>query len=88
MKVKLHIINKGTIVPASYGKENYFENIDNSKISDNKIFWKTVKPMFSNKCVKVSEYLLFLKSKILPFLHKTMEKPYLNLHFKFHDFFS
>ena len=32
-------------------KRNYFENIDTSKISDNKMFWKTVKPMFSSKRV-------------------------------------
>ena len=29
-------------------KRNYFKNIDTSKVSDNKMFWKTVKPMFSN----------------------------------------
>ena len=28
-------------------KWNYFENIDISKISDNEIFWKTVKPICS-----------------------------------------
>ena len=31
-------------------KRNYFENIDTAKTSGNKIFWKTVQPMFSNKC--------------------------------------
>ena len=37
---------------------------------------------------KVSEYLFFLEiEKYCFFFHKTMEKPYLNLHFKFHDFF-
>ena len=29
-----------------------------------------------------------MKSKSTVFLHNTIEKPYLNLHFKFHDFFS
>ena len=29
----------------------------------------------------------FLDIKKYCFLHKAMEKPYLNLHFKFHDFF-
>ena len=28
-----------------------------------------------------------MKSKNTVFLHKTIEKPYLNLHFTFHDFF-
>ena len=38
--------------------------------------------------IKVSEYLFFLKTKsTVYFLHTTMEKPYFNLHFKFHDFF-
>ena len=29
-----------------------FETVDPSKITDNKMFWKTVKPMFSNICAK------------------------------------
>ena len=38
--------------------------------------------------VKVSEYLFLHEiKKYWFFLHKTIEKPYLNLHFKFHDFF-
>ena len=31
-------------------KMEYFQNIDVNKVNDNKIFWKTVKPRFSNKC--------------------------------------
>ena len=31
-------------------KKNYFENLDTKNISDNKTFWKTVKPLLSNKC--------------------------------------
>ena len=37
--------------------------------------------------IKVSEYLFLHEIKKYCFLHKTIEKPYLNLHFKFHDFF-
>ena len=37
--------------------------------------------------LKVSEYLFFLDSKSTFFFHKDMENPYLNLNFKFHDFF-
>ena len=34
-------------------KQNCFETVDPSKITDNnKMFWKTVKPMFSNICAK------------------------------------
>ena len=28
-------------------KRNYFETLDTSKVTDNKTFWKTIKPMFS-----------------------------------------
>ena len=31
-------------------KMEYFQNMDVNKVSDNKMFWKTVKPRFSNKC--------------------------------------
>ena len=30
-------------------KMEYFQNMDVNKIIDNKMFWKTVKPRFSNK---------------------------------------
>ena len=31
-------------------KKEYFQNMDVNKVNDNKMFWKTVKPRFSNKC--------------------------------------
>ena len=31
-------------------KMEYFQNMDVNKVNDNKMFWKTVKPRFSNKC--------------------------------------
>ena len=37
--------------PLTEKKQSYFENNDTLKISENKMFWKTVKPMVSNKCV-------------------------------------
>ena len=30
-------------------KRRFYENIDTNKITDNRIFWKTVKPLFSEK---------------------------------------
>ena len=30
-------------------KKVYYENLDESKVSDNKLFWKTVKPSLSEK---------------------------------------
>ena len=46
-------------------KQSYFENIDTSKISENKIFWKTMKPMFSNKSVNRERITLVKGHKIL-----------------------
>ena len=31
-------------------KKNFFENLVTKNISDNKVFWKTVKPLLSDKC--------------------------------------
>ena len=31
------------------GKKSFFENVDNKNITDNKKFWKTVKPFLANK---------------------------------------
>ena len=31
-------------------KMEYFQNMDVNKVNDNEMFWKTVKPRFSNKC--------------------------------------
>ena len=45
-------------------KRNYFENINTSKISDNNMSYKTVKPMFSNKCVNRKTIALVKDDKI------------------------
>ena len=39
-------------------KMEYFQNMDVNKINDNKIFWKTVKPRFSNKCKTANTIIL------------------------------
>ena len=36
----------------------YFQNMDVNKVSDNKMFWKTVKPRFSNKCKTANTIIL------------------------------
>ena len=41
-------------------KKYYYENLDNKNIADNKKFWGTVKPLFSNKirsstCITLNE---------------------------------
>ena len=40
---------------------------------------------FSYVSFDVSEHFFFLTPKNLENLHKTIEKPYSNLHFKYHD---
>ena len=36
----------------------YHQNMDVDKVNDNKIFWKTVKSRFSNKCRSASTIIL------------------------------
>ena len=47
---KLHVINKEFTVWITYiGPKELFTNTNISSITDNKEFWKTVKPIFSDK---------------------------------------
>ena len=41
-------------------KKKFFDKLDIAKITDNKIFWKTVKPLFSNNTV-ISERITLVK---------------------------
>ena len=41
-------------------QRTYFENLDTKNITDNKKFWKTVKPFLSNKTLK-SENITLIK---------------------------
>ena len=36
----------------------YFQNMDVNKVNDNKMFWKTVKPRFLNKCKTANTIIL------------------------------
>ena len=45
-------------------KKAYFENLDTSKMTDNKTFWKTIKPMFSKKCVTKESITLVKNDEI------------------------
>ena len=42
-------------------KRNYYENLDLNDINDNKKFWATVKPLFSNK-IKSADYIFLDES--------------------------
>ena len=46
-------------------KKAYFENLNTSKITDNKTFWKTIKPMLSNKCVTKESITLVKHDEIV-----------------------
>ena len=36
----------------------YFQNMDVIKVNDTKMFWKSVKPRFSNKCKTANTFIL------------------------------
>ena len=46
-------------------KMEYFQNMDVNKVHDNKMFWKTVKPRFSNKCKTANAIILTEKDMIM-----------------------
>ena len=46
-------------------KRNYLENLDTINISDNKIFSKTVKPLFSDKCRLPVNVILVKKNDVI-----------------------
>ena len=46
-------------------KEKYFNNINVKKVSDNKTFWKSVKPFFSNKGLNSNNILLVEENEIV-----------------------
>ena len=39
-------------------KKDYYKNLDHKKVTDNKSFWKTVKPQFSDKSSSLSKFTL------------------------------
>ena len=47
-------------------KKNFFNNISTRDITDNKTFWKTVKPLFTDKIQTKSKITLIEKKKLFP----------------------
>ena len=45
-------------------EKNFFSNINTSDITDNKTFWKTVKPYFTDKIKTKSKITLIEKKKL------------------------
>ena len=46
-------------------KKEYFQNLNVKYLSDNKKFWKTIKPYFSNKGLNSNKMLLKEKGKLV-----------------------
>ena len=46
-------------------KKNFFSNINTSDITDNKTFWKTVKPFFTDK-IKTKPKITLIEKKLSP----------------------
>ena len=44
-------------------EKNFFSNINTSDITDNKIFWKTVKPYFTDK-IKTKSKITLIEKKL------------------------
>ena len=46
-------------------KKEYFENINVKDINDNKKFWKTIKPFFSNKGLNTNKLMITEKNNLI-----------------------
>ena len=46
-------------------KKNYYSNLNEKEIKDNKTFWKTVKPFFSDKTPSDEKITLIEKDEIM-----------------------
>ena len=46
-------------------KKEYFESINIKDLNDNKKFWKTIKPFFSNKGLNTNKLMLIEKNSLI-----------------------
>ena len=46
-------------------KRNFYGNININKITDNRKFWKNIKPFFSNKTISASNFILYENDEII-----------------------
>ena len=46
-------------------KKKYFNNLDLNKIADNKVFWKTVKPLLLDKGINTARISLINDNKMI-----------------------
>ena len=55
-------------------KKNYYENLNPKLITDNRKFWKAIKPTFSGKTITSSNYILYDEEKIVDNENEVAEK--------------
>ena len=55
-------------------KKNYYENLNPKLITDNRKFWKAIKPSFSEKTRTSSNYILYDEEKIVDNENEVAEK--------------
>ena len=63
-------------------KKDYFNNLDVNKLNDNKRFWKTIKPYFSDKGINSHKLILIENDSILTnemSLAKLMNNYFINI---------
>ena len=63
-------------------KKKYFENINVKDINDNKKFWKTIKPFFSNKGLNTNKLMLIENNNLISeesVLANTMNQYFTNI---------
>ena len=63
-------------------KKEYFENINVKDINDNKKFWKTIKPFFSNKGLNTNKLMLIENNNLISeesVLANTMNQYFTNI---------
>ena len=61
------------VSPLKKGKKEYYQNLDEKNVIDNKKFWKTVKPLLSDKSVSREKIKLTENEKMLTSESETAE---------------
>ena len=55
-------------------KKNYYRNLNTSQIIDNRKFWRSVKPLFSDKIIKASNFIQYENQEIISDEKEVAEK--------------
>ena len=67
MKIKQDSKNKKKFCSKLYKKERkfFYSNLELNEITDNKLFWKAIKPLLSEKCIQSSKISLVSNNKVI-----------------------